>query len=425
MRSRSDSASAKKRILSLRRIAWAAAFTIVYWLSAPVWAAQPPDEGAASAMDDGPAEADAASSDVLHLDRPVSGEPAPEFAALDKAILEFMELDRATAGVVAVSYNGRLLFSHGYGWTDKERTKPTPPDAMLRVASVSKPITAAAVKQLMREDKFTSETKVFEYLGLEPPEGAKVDPRLWDITIGELLRHRGGWDRKKSFDPAFAMQRVQDGLGLDHPPRAIDIVRYMMGQPLQFDPGERSAYSNFGYIALGRVIEKASGKTYDDYLRNDLLKPQGIVDIQVGRDEAKDRAPRDVWYPAEKLRVEVMDACGGLIASAPALCKFMDRFWISGEPRRPGQRGQHWLFFGSIPGTTAMVNQRSDGYNVAAIFNARRPGFFNDENPGVKPRVDSALAEILPALASLRPETPVTQTSPSAARRETEGQAIR
>jgi CubicO group peptidase (beta-lactamase class C family) len=164
----------------------------------------------------------------------------------------------------------------------------------------------------------------------------------------------------------------------------------MAGQPLQFDPGSKTAYSNFGYCVLGRVIEKASGKPYVRYVREDLLAPLGVKSVELGRSLPKDRNPREPVYldpgsgrnvvePESKVQVpapdgtfylEAMDSLGGLIASAPDLVRFLQAYWVDGEPRRPGET-YSYTFFGSLPGTKAVVIQRPDGVNIAALFNQR------------------------------------------------------
>jgi hypothetical protein len=88
-----------------------------------------------------------------------------------------------------------------------------------------------------------------------------------------------------------------------------------------------------------------------------------------------------------------MDSHGGLIASAPALCQFLQAYWISGEPRLQGQRGD-WTFFGSLPGTTALVRQREDGLNVAVLLNGRRDDHFGEDNDTLKQAIDRAMDKV-------------------------------
>jgi N-acyl-D-amino-acid deacylase len=190
----------------------------------------------------------------------------PAMPTLDDAILQFIEKSRCTGATLAVSKDGQLLYSRGYGWMDAEKSKATPADAMFRVASISKPITAAAIRQLIRNGKLSLDDKVWDVLEIKPPAGVNIDPRWRDVTIAQLLDHKGGWDIKKlGFDPMFQAKRVAKELQLDHPAGPDDTVRWMLDKPLQFNPGERDAYSNFGYCLLGRVIEKVTRRPYLTY----------------------------------------------------------------------------------------------------------------------------------------------------------------
>jgi N-acyl-D-amino-acid deacylase len=301
---------------------------------------------------------------------PVTGAAVESLKAFDDAMLEFMRKYEIQAGVLAVSKDGKILLERGYGWADQARTRPTPPDALMRIASVTKPITRAAVLALIREGRIACDTRAFEYLALDPPGGKAADERIYKITVKNLLEHRGGWDRGAWGDPMFQMRRVREELKLDRPPLPRDVVRWMTGKPLQFDPGEREVYSNFGYCVLGRVIEKASGKSFEQFVTEEILRPAGAAAVRMSRDRAADRDGREVWYPVAdgQFSVEVMDAHGGLAASAGDLCRFMHAYWISGEPRAAGQR-QNWLFFGSLPGTSAMAMQRPSGVDIAVILN--------------------------------------------------------
>jgi N-acyl-D-amino-acid deacylase len=325
-------------------------------------------------------------------ERPVTGTAVPAFRPLDDAVLRFMDTIHCQAATAAVSRDGKLLHARGYGWRDEGRHQPTPPDALLRIASVSKPITAAEVKTLIREKKLSLETRVFPLLGLRPYNGKEGDARLANVTVGHLLEHKGGWDADKSFDPMFMTGEIAKALRLKGPVTPANVVEYMLAQPLQFAPGERSAYSNFGYCVLGRVIEKVTGRPYGDAVRRDILRPLGVKDIKLGHSAARDRDPREVWYPVadDAFSLEVLDAHGGWIASAPALCRFLDAYWIDGAPRRPGEDGE-WTFFGSLPGTTAMVHQRPDGLNIAVLLNGRRDDTLDDDGRLLLESVDRAV----------------------------------
>jgi CubicO group peptidase (beta-lactamase class C family) len=145
-------------------------------------------------------------------------------------------------------------------------------------------------------------------------------------------------------------------MGLSYPAAASNVISWMFSKPLDFAPGASNVYSNFGYQILGRVIEKASGKSYGNYLQEDLLGPWGITNIIVSRSRPRDLHPWEVWYADSpylyrsavdyptNLYVrwadgggyyESFDAFGGLTASASALCRYMLNYWVAGERRVP------------------------------------------------------------------------------------------
>jgi CubicO group peptidase (beta-lactamase class C family) len=298
-----------------------------------------------------------------------TGTPVPAYAPLDQAMTEFMDRCDCAAATAAVSKNGKLDFSRGYGWSDALEKKRTLPDALLRIGGVTQPITAAAVRKLIRDGKLSLDTKAFKFLNLKPLRFANPDPRLDDITVGDLLEHRGGWDAH-TFDPFTDLPAIEKSLRVKRRPRPVEIVRFMLSEPLQFDPGSRKVFSNFGYCVLGRVVEKATGKSYGTYIKEALMRPLGVDDVRPARHLADQRDPREVWYPVKDVPVETMDSFGGLLASAPALCKFLDVYWANGQPRQPGDDEQ-WTYFGNIAGTTALVRQRPDGYNIAILSTVR------------------------------------------------------
>lgn len=311
---------------------------------------------------------------------PATGRAVPELAVVETALRQFMTENQVQAGTLALARRGRIVFARGYGWADQWKTKPIAPDARLRIASVSKVFTAAAAKKLIREGKLTLETHAYEFLGYNVAQLPDADPRLAQITVNHLLRHEGGWDRKTAFDPLFADNRIKQALGLSRPPQFPEILRFMLTQPLQFDPGSRSEYSNFGFDVLGQVIAKASGVTLERYITDNIFKPAGVTTLAPSRGNLQ---PGEGWYDdpeAMKINMESRLASGGWIASAPDLCRILRVWWINGEPRTEGRR-QTWYFMGSLPGTTALAEQRRGGVDVAVLLNKRSKDFdrFNQE----------------------------------------------
>ena len=161
----------------------------------------------------------------------------------------------------------------------------------------------------------------------------------------ECLCHTGGWDREKSYDPMFQAIRMAKSMEIDLPIKPDQIIIFQLGQPLDFDPLTRYAYSNFGYCVLGRVIEKVTGQPYEEYVQQHILKPLGITAPRIGGSLEDERAEGEVKYYVaqdetaiavvgpgagkEKVpvaygswRQETLDAHGGWIASAVDLVKF-------------------------------------------------------------------------------------------------------
>jgi len=325
-----------------------------------------------------------------------TGTPVPAYAPLDQAVIDFMDRCDCRSATLAVSRNGKLLFSRGYGWRDALETKRTLPDTILRIGGVTQPITAAAVRKLIRDGKLSLDTKAFKYLNLKPLRFTTPDPRLNDITISDLLEHRGGWD-SHTFDPFTDLRAVEKSLKVTRRPRPIEIVRFMLTEPLQFDPGSQKVFSNLGYCVLGRVIEKATGKSYGNYIKEDLFRPLGIEDIRPARHFADQRDQREVGYPVRDVPIETMDSFGGLVASAPALCKFLDVYWANGQPRQPGDDEQ-WTYYGNIVATTAIVRQRPDGYNIAIIFAVRRTKPLTEQDDrALEQQIDAAMDKVAAA----------------------------
>lgn len=276
---------------------------------------------------------------------PITGQAVPGMESYDRLIPALMAKYSLPGGAVAVTRNGRLVFARGYGYADREAGQPAQPDALFRIASSSKPITATAIFKLVEDGKLDLDAKVFSLLSVTPLPGARVDPRLADITVRQLLLHTGGWNRDTTFDPMFISRQAAQAVGVPPPADAQAIMRYMHGQPLQFTPGTNFSYSNYGYVLLGRVIEKVTGQTYEAYVKEKILRPVGVNCMRIGHTLLAERAEREVKYydfPGGKLvqsvfptgpqsvptpyggfYLEAMDANGGWIASPVDLLRFM------------------------------------------------------------------------------------------------------
>lgn len=352
-----------------------------------------------------------------------SGERVAAMAAFDSIVPAIMRRWSIPGGAVAVVKDGRLVFARGYGLADVASGDVVQPDALFRIASLSKPITAAAALKLEEDGQLDLDAKAFGVLtDLEPPPDATVDPRLDQITIRQLLYHSGGWNRDITFDPMFRSTTAAEAVGATAPASAETVIRYMKGMPLQFDPGSAYSYSNFGYAVLGRNIERATGLTYEQYVQSEILAPMGISRMRIGRSLPFERPADEVHYydaattesvfpgvgvvpfPDGGFHLEAMDAHGGWIASTIDLLRFatsvdgldtrpdllsaatIDRMtarplaplWVGtsfyyamGWQIRPAGGDANWWHTGSLPGTTALLVRAHNGLAWAALFNAR------------------------------------------------------
>lgn len=294
----------------------------------------------------GPASGNAAPSGDGPAGIPISGVPVPQLAAFDPLMTSIMTRWALPGGQLAIATDGRLVFSHAYGYADSESGQAAQTDSLFRIASVSKPFTGVAILKLIQDGKLKLDDRAFRILSrLQPPAGAVIDQRLYDITIQNLLQHTGGWDSSVSLDPQYIPQSLiaAQSLGVDNPPSCQSIIRFMLGEQLDFTPGTRAAYSNFGYCVLGRVIEQVSGMSYEQYVQTQVLAPLGITDMRIGGTRLSERAPNEVKYYAplgQAPRVSVypgegyvpfayggyympaLDAHGGWIATAEDLVRF-------------------------------------------------------------------------------------------------------
>ncbi len=354
-------------------------------------------------------------------------------AAFDREMEAFMSARGVPGGALAVVKDRRLVYARGYGWADREKKISARPDSLFRIASISKPITGVAVLKLVEDGKLSLDAKAFPLLGIQPAVQSFVDPepRLRDITIRQLLQHTGGWDREKSFDPMFRSERIARANLTSPPASATDVIRYMLSRPLDFDPGARYAYSNYGYCVLGRLIEKASGQSYEKFVQEKILAPAGISRMQLGQSPEGQQAKGEVRYypndqaeaenvfPGEPRRVpwpyggfhlEAMDAHGGWLASAVDLARFAaalddparspllkkDSFTTMYAPPAPpasrqadgtleksyygcgwmvrpvGTEGRaNYWHSGSLPGTNTLLVRLANGLSWAVLFNQR------------------------------------------------------
>lgn len=333
---------------------------------------------------------------------PVNGKAHAGLAPVEEAIRAFMAAKGVGAVTFALSRDGEILHDRAFGWADADLKTPLQPGVKMRLASMTKPVVKAAILTLFAEGKLKADDLIFPLLELNQyPEAKNCDERWQKITIQHLLDHKGGWDRDKSGDFTFrsdvaeVMKVKLDQLTPEH------IVRYGLLQKFDFEPGERSAYCNYGYILLVRALERTSGMKFVDYLQATVCKQAKSPSFSLSASDAEDRQPGEVWYcyhpeyPKKQVplpfRTEARDGAGVLACTAADYCRFLEAYWISGTPRKGGRA--QYAFSGSHAGVTAISSQRQDGINYAIICNRRGLGRA-DWNAELRKAVDAALDPI-------------------------------
>ncbi len=308
---------------------------------------------------------------------PVTGRAIRGWEGLDEVMLKYRDRIGCSAATLAISKQGTLLYNRGYGWSDREWMIPTAPDTMMGIASCDKPVADAAIKRIARNWQLGLRTRLFNVLPVKA-EGPIRDKRVYDITIEHLVTHTPGWGG----NPAPLDWATEEALkeGYKHPIPTDVLLGFVMPGRLRNAPGKKAEYGNFGHDVLRLIVERESGKTFAEYVQDELLgypPMKGVHDpgLPVGKGE-----PPASWNYS-------WDA-GGVAMSAPAMCRFMERYWLNGEPRGGGV--YTWTQYGSLPNTTAVMQWRPDGINIAAVFNGRGP--CEEVNAALQQALEKAMA---------------------------------
>jgi uncharacterized protein (TIGR03437 family) len=230
-----------------------------------------------------------------------TGTGAPSLADFDSLMSGLLTKYSIPGGSMAVSYRGRLVYARGFGVADRDTGELVQPDSVFRVASVSKPLTMIGIMRLVEQGRVRLDDKVFgQHLrSLTAPPNLVKQAVYDDITVRQLLQHTAGLpSTDNTVDPFFAprYQQVTQAFGGTGIPTLEQMLRWQITRPLGSTPGAQFNYSNMGLAAAGRVIEAASGKKYEAFLREDVLGPLGITKTRAGRTRLADRTPGEVRY---------------------------------------------------------------------------------------------------------------------------------
>jgi CubicO group peptidase (beta-lactamase class C family) len=166
-----------------------------------------------------------------------------------------MQKHRTPGLSLAIVKNGKTIKTAGYGLANVELNVAASPETVYQSGSVGKQFTAAAVMLLVEDGKIALDDRITKYLA-DTPESWK------DITVRHLLAHTSGIGNLAPTEINHRLDYTDE-----------ELVKKAVAQPLAFAPGERWSYSNTGYILLGIIVKKATGKFYGDFLRERIFAP--------------------------------------------------------------------------------------------------------------------------------------------------------
>lgn len=360
----------------------------------------------------------------------IQGFSKKDLDIIDGTVNRFIRKYRVPGVSIAITKDGRLVYAKGFGVSTKRSlgilelfplsraTQNVTIWDLFRIASVSKPITAVAIMKLIEQGKFKLADRVFgsgallgDLLGVSSSPTEQNPKRITKIAVQHLLEHTSGGWANDARDPMF----IQPEMNHNH------LIKWVLrNRPLDHVPGSVYAYSNFGYCLLGRIIEKVTGQTYADYVKDNVLRPCGIENMHIAGDSLSDKRSDEVTYYAQpftetytvggitvrvvnsddpySIPVARMDSHGGWLASAVDLVRFAVH--VDGFTTKPDilnadsiktmtkpttanpsyakgwfvyidRDENNWFHDGSLPGTSSLLFRASNGFCWAALANTR------------------------------------------------------
>lgn len=217
----------------------------------------------------------------------------PELKPMDQAVDSFMDFWSLHGVSLAVMRNDSLVYAKGYGMADD--VTPMTPGTTLRIASVSKLLTAIGVMKLQEEAKLFLDTPVFGPTGVLSKYDSYIrDDNYYLITVEHLLRHQAGFTTRGG-DPVFSPYTSLDAL-----------LRQQLRRTLSYEPGTWQEYSNFGFLLLSLIIEEVSGQSYEAFMQEQVFEPARCHGFRIGGNYLSERHPGETRYymqpDAEKTR---------------------------------------------------------------------------------------------------------------------------
>lgn len=227
---------------------------------------------------------------------------SPQLEDMENKIKRYLLRWEINGAQIAVTRNDSLLYVKGFGWADMEKKQEMQPSHIMRLASVSKLLTAVGVMKLAEVGTLKLSDHVFGPKGILNDTAftnAIKDQRYLDITVEQLLRHKAGFTTGAG-DPMFSTRYIMMQNRLTTPPDNNTLMKILLKRRLGFTPGTAKRYSNVGYTLLSMIIEKKTRMSYEDYMRKFVFEPAGCYDFHIAGSYEKDRRRNEVKYYMHK-----------------------------------------------------------------------------------------------------------------------------
>lgn len=349
---------------------------------------------------------------------------AASISAFDRSIEEFLTRLAIPGASVAVAQDGRVVYARAYGTADVATGEPMRVEHHFRIASISKLLTGVAVQRLVAAGTLRLDQRVWPLLDGRVPVPAGADGRYRSITVRQLLGHTSGIPAAP--DPFFDdAAEVLAAFGPAGPPTCEAAGRWTVARPLTWDPGTTYSYANVNFCLLGLVIEQATGRPWDQVVRELVQLPRGVTDMYVGR--TYERRPLDVGHvtPGPDAKgggwfMESIGAAGAWMGTPVDIVRIVDGL----DPTKPGadlltatqlaqmrarpstdrgddltwyglamlgyRRGTAFGHTGALEGSRTMTVHEANGLTWSIMINAK----ISDHQDVLMAAMDAALATV-------------------------------
>jgi CubicO group peptidase (beta-lactamase class C family) len=244
--------------------------------------------------------------------------PPTDFAATAERYMQARVRVSGFSGAVLVAKAGRPLFRAAYGYADRAFAVPNTPETRFRLGSVTKPFTAAAILLLEGRGQLRVDDSVSRYVPNWPPAWAAV-------TLRHLLTHTAGLPQLSIALPLLDVSGLSRSVLPALPTSVLDLATAAeRAQPLDFAPGTRFDYSNVGYVLLGEIIERVSGKSYGRFMQDEVFRPLGMTDTGAEDPKAVEPYLAHGYVPGEPELEEAGYVDLRLVGGAGALYSTVD-----------------------------------------------------------------------------------------------------